>query len=122
MTAMGLAIAPPRTFLSCVRAFLSSYPAGSTEISRMMLRHGSDDGKISMLVMSAFAQESLLPLPSSSDVLLGVYVPIDSHCLKYHRRYSHPGPKAQDFHLHPKSSCLAYSHLTNPLPLPFRLP
>ena len=122
MTAVGVAITPPGTFFFCVRAFPSSYLLRSTGISRVMLRHDSDDGKISMRVMSALAQDSLLPLSPPSDILLEVYVPIDSHCLRNHRIYSHPSLKAQKINLHPKSSCLAYSQLTNPLHLPFRLP
>ena len=125
MNAVGVAIIPPRTFVSRLRAFPSSDLVGSTGISRIMLRYGFNGEKISMLVISAFAQDSLLPLPSPSDTLLGVYGPIDSHCLKNHRRTSHPSPetKAQSFHLlHPQSSCLAHNRLTNLLHLPFRLP
>ena len=94
---------------------------GSTETSRTLLRHGSDE-KISMLVVSAFARGSSSPLPTPIDILLGVYVPIDSHRPEKISKIFTSKPKVQSFHLHPKSSCLAHNHLTNPPHLPFRLP
>ena len=60
--------------------------------------------------------------PSPSHILLGVYVPVDSHCLQPPSKIYISKPKAQSVHLHPKSSCLAHNHLTDPVHLPSRLP